>query len=168
MLKSSLVALFVSSLSLAACGGSDGGGSGVDGSKDLASLSDAEIINICEYTNSLISEATFIEISCYADAISGAQDGGNCQMDFDACVAASTPDPQDCSTAADDPLPACASMVTVSEAESCFNAQANAINGYNLSCSTTPEELNTLFDAPLPAACDAAVAKCPELFGQGQ
>ena len=164
MFKQSLLALFASSLCLTACGGGDGGGSGVDGSKDLLSLTDEEIIDICEYSESLL-DGEFDEIGCYAQGIFGASDGGDCESIFDACMASIEPEPSDCPTAADEELPACAAQVTVDEIESCLSAQARGIRNVDISCATTPEELENL-EPPTPAECDVVNQKCPELLGE--
>lgn len=163
MLKETLVVLFASSL-LVACGGGDGGGSGVDGSKELTALSDEEIIEICEYSEGLIDYVHFNEIDCYFDGIFD-QEGGDCQTIADACIAESVPEAGDCSDAAEDPLPACAAMVSVGEMEDCLEAQASQFNGFDVDCDSTDEELNEIFEAPLPAACVAVEMKCPDLFG---
>jgi hypothetical protein len=164
MRTTSLIALFVSSLSIAACGGGEGGGSGVDGSKNLTALSDAEIIEICEYSESLIDQANSDEVSCYVTGIFQASETEDCQTIADACIADSVPEEGDCNTAPDDALPSCASDVTVSEMESCLSAQASQINSISIDCETTVEELSELSEQPLPAACAAVEEKCPDLF----
>ena len=164
MRKSSLIALFVSSLSMAACGGGDGGGSGVDGSKNLSTLSDAEIIEICEYSDSLINQAKSDELSCYVTGIFQASETEDCQTIADACITDIVPEDSDCSTAPDDALPACAAEVTVSEMETCISAQASQFNSISIDCDTTPAELSELSEQPLPAACAPVEEKCPELF----
>lgn len=163
MLKNTFVALFASSLCLVACGGGDGGSSGVDGSKSLDTLTDAEIVQVCEYVETLINESHLDSIECYAGAISQSQEGGDCQALYDACIAEvdPEPDPSDCATAAEDPLPECSSMVTLSEVETCLKAEASQLNGISINCSTTPAELEGLFELPEPASCAALEEKCP-------
>jgi len=164
MRKTSLIALFVSSLSVAACGGGDGGGSGVDGSKNLSALSDAEIVEICEYSESLINQAHSEELSCYVTGIFQASETEDCQTIADACIADIAVEEGDCSTAPDDTLPSCASEVTVSEMERCLSAQASQVNSISINCETTPAEISELSEQPLPAACAPVEEKCPELF----
>jgi hypothetical protein len=110
MLKTSLIALFVSSLSFSACGD---GGSGVDGSKDLASLSAEEITEICEYSDSFYSEQERLELNCYVEGIFGESETTDCQTIAAACIAAAEPLPNECAEADEDDFPACASLVTV-------------------------------------------------------
>lgn len=167
MLKHSLIAVFASSL-LVACGGGDGGGSGVDGSTILTDLSDAEIIEICEYSEGLIDDTHLDEVSCYIEGVFAAQQGGDCQAVADECIGMIMPEPSDCSDAANESLPECAAMVTVGEMENCLRAQASQLNGVDVDCNTTPEELNDLFEQELPAACAAIDMKCPDLFGDDE
>lgn len=166
MLKKTIVALFASSLCLAACGGGDGGGSGVDGTKTVSTLTDAEIIQVCEYAEGLINESHLDSVECYVESILGSQNGdGDCQTMYDACIAGLEPDtdPSDCATAATDPLPDCGSMVTLSEVETCLKAEASQLNGVSVNCSTPVSELENLFELPEPASCVALEEKCPGL-----
>lgn len=164
MIKLSLLALFTSSLCVAACGGGDGGGSGVDASKDLLSLSDSEIESLCEYSVSTSDAAHLKEINCYSQAVFTTQMMGDCETEFEACMAEPDGEEFDCSTAADDMFPDCADQVTVGEMETCFEAQSAATNAISISCSTDPEDINDLFDQEPPAGCQAIIAKCPDLF----
>ena len=167
MLKSSLIALFASSLCFAACGGGGDGGSGVDGSKDLASLSDSEIISLCEYNQSLFDVDHFNEVNCYSQAVFQTQVMGDCQAVYDTCIAdPSTMIDFNCDSAPDDMVPACASDVSVSEMEACFDAQSAQLAAVSLSCSSTPDEVNAALELPVPAACQTVNEKCPELFGE--
>jgi hypothetical protein len=164
MLKKSLLALFASSLCLTACGGGDGpGGSGLDGTKDLLSLSDAEIIQFCEYSESIFTDTDIADYGCYAQGVYGSLEGGDCRTIYAACIEDYEPEPSDCPMAADEQLPACAAMITVAELESCIRAQSAQYNGLrNVDCSTTPEELNDLSELPDPPECAALDEKCPD------
>lgn len=164
--------LSISSLLLAfavaACSGGDGGGSGVDSSKVLTDLTDADEIALCEHFSSTEAglEDDNAKITCYYQGISAALEGGDCQATTDACIAAEMPgEPEDCSTAGDEMYPSCASMVTVGDMEACFGAffdqAANFADG--LSCATDLAEFETVLSA-LPQACLDVQTKCPDLF----
>jgi len=161
-----ITTLFGSFLLLGACGGSGGGsGSGVDSSKKLDTLSDSDIVSICEYQTGLLDVKTQNEFGCYAQAASSTTDDAACKTAFDTCMSSATTDPQDCSKAADKPLPACASKVTVGEMEDCFQAMADQVSSANLSCASTDAEITAATSGEPPAACKTLQTKCPDLFG---
>lgn len=150
-----------------ACGGGDGGGSGVEGSKALTELDATERQDLCDYGQSLVSDADSTKVSCYFAALFFSETEQDCQTAYDACIA----DPDDsveetCSI--DEAPPACAADVTVSEIEACAREQAAAVSSLadSLSCASDPAELEDIGE--LPPACKAVETKCPELFDDEQ
>ena len=159
----SALAFLSLSFGFAACGGGDGGGSGVEGSKALTELDATERQDLCDYGQSLVSEADSNKVSCYFAALFFSETEEDCQAAYDACIA----DPEGSveeSCNVDETPPACAADVTVAEIEACAREQANAVStlANSLSCSSDPSELETAGE--LPPACKAVEAKCPELF----
>jgi len=156
-------------LSLGACGGGGGsGGSGIDSSKRLDTLTDTEIVEICEFTNGVLEEAFSPSVTCYFSAIPASTTPAECQTMYEACLASNVPpDPEDCSDAADDEFPACASMVSVGEVEACFIALADGTKSAwaDVSCDTPQSELEDRGpDFETLPACKIVDDKCPALF----
>ncbi len=152
--------LLTVALSFAACSGGDGG-SGVDGSKDLAALSVTETAQICEYAESFYNPIKFHEINCAVDSLVSTLDFMACKAAYDTCIAGGV-EPVDlkCEDVLDE-LPRCAGRVTVSEVESCEADRADLVNSFLLSCGSTSIELEGL--GAKPASCALIEGKCFEL-----
>ncbi len=169
MIRKTLLTLALSSLSFAACGGGDGGGSGIDGSRDASTLTDAEIIEVCEYAESLFDFDQSTKNGCYAQAVFTTMDAAACETTYQECMAAAATDPDtqtsfECEKAPEDDFGECTSPLTVAELEACFEDSSSQAGGITISCSTTREELSELSELPQPASCTVLDEKCPELF----
>ena len=152
----------------AGCGGDDDGGSGVDSDKPVSEATIEDAMAFCEYAQAVFSEDDLKKVSCYIEGIfAEAELGEDCQTVADQCLDEPfEPEGDDCAEIdqADlDETPACASNVTFGEYEVCVAAQADdfAALADTISCDTDPE---TLFNPPVPAACEQIQEECPDLF----
>ena len=105
MMKSILFALAVTTLAFACGGGSGDSVSGVSGSKTLASLSDAEITQFCEYQIDLAGPERTIECDEQTTVTVGGDTVAECVTNFQE---------------SQDSAPNC--PTTVAQAEACFEA----------------------------------------------
>lgn len=164
-----IAALFVSLLlSSAGCtGGADGGGgSGVDTTKTVSTVTPGEATEICEYGKLPLTDSEYKKGLCtYVGLEQGGSPAG-CQIAFDQCM--SEPLAQsftDCSAAAGSVsnLPDCAALITVGELEDCLYAETAlaASEVASISCDTPPDELP---EFSRPAQCDKLDELCPTLF----
>jgi hypothetical protein len=157
---------------LLACGGDDD--SSVDGDKTMAELSDAELMDFCEWSLHLVPEEEASRFTCYSTAIR-VSDGDEeaCQEVADSCLEDTEEqddiDPADFVCREDVDLPDCASEVTVAEVERCYQAVADQLVDLfaEVSCQTQPEDLPDDLNGdtlPAPPDCETIVEECPELL----
>lgn len=158
-----LITLALGAISLAACGGGDGAnGTSIDPSISLTDLSAAETEELCEYISSIIDPQDAQSASCHFLALLTSDSVETCEASYVACIAEDDTEETDCTEALE--LPECASEVTAGEMEACLEAQGTqfAALASSLSCTSDPEEAFAPLE--LPAECESANEKCPELF----
>lgn len=152
-------------LVLPACGG--GGGSGVDGDKELGELSQEEVVEFCEWSLDLVSRDDTIRFGCYlaALALSGG-DAEQCQEIADQCIeeeAAEPDEPSEEVCAEAEGFPPCAAELTVDQLESCSEDSADQLHDVaeDISCDGAVEDFE---DIESPGSCDVIEEACPDLF----
>ncbi len=152
-------------LALAGCGGDDG--SGVDRDKSLSEVSEEEVVELCEWSFDLISDADAIRFGCYvAGLLAAGGDADQCQELADQCIEeAEAEEPEDLGEVCEDAggFPPCADEITVGQLEDCQEAGADQLHdvAQDISCEGAVEDF-TDFEAP--EACVAIEEACPDLF----
>lgn len=136
---------------------------GLDGSKKLSDLTDADAVTACEsYAAWSLANATSLEVNCTVVALAYTSDVDSCTSTRAACIAegSGTIEPTDCSDASADDVPDC--DVTVDEYSACVVAMADS--NVDFATSLSCEDAGTEISYPgEPAACTTLYAACPEL-----
>lgn len=160
-----LVGLALAAMVAAACGGDDGGSSGVDGDKTLDQLTEEEATDLCEWGLSLLEGDELERFDCYLEALVSTPDVETCEEVAQECIDNIEPsDPTDGECRFEDP-PACASEVSVAEIEACTRDSFALVEDVfeAVDCDFNPDDLED-FDLEQPASCVLVEEKCPELF----
>ncbi len=137
---------------------------GVDRSRTLSSVTDAEVRAACERIGDDVFDLSRRD-SCELEALFATATVDDCNAAVDACLAEPEipEEPFDCSeeTAAD--FAGC--EITVGEFEDCGNDTLDSQESFlrSLSCSDvgTP-----IMEPETPASCRRPYAECPEVFGE--
>lgn len=171
-----LTAISLSALALGACDGSKckcgegpaASGSGVDGEKSVAEVSEADVRTLCRWMQKQIGDVDISdEQTCTADSVGTSTSSADCEAKVQSCLAKPSAEPsndpaEQCDTLEKPTFPAGCSEVTVSDYETCLGDLKAKMEEYinGLSCA---ENAGQQVKLPSVPSCEKLRMHCPPI-----